>query len=279
MNFDDAYIFLVDSVAKHGTRRPSRAGDVIGTFGAFVTLTDLQAHHFPIIQSRKVNYKPVMGELAAFLRGGTDLATFKELGCNYWDHNAKEWPRNKGKDLRDMQVGRIYGAQWRDWNTQNPAVSVDQIAELVLNLKADPYSRRHIVTAWRPDEDKSMCLPPCHIMFQCYVDKGELHMLVTMRSVDLCLGLPSDIVLYATLLLLLAKEANYRPGTLSFVLGDAHIYVNHLESWYKQREVDTSTLQPVSWKLNPQTTINNFVPTDIELVNYNPLSEVKYALN
>jgi len=265
---DEEYLELVNHVMSVGAKRKTRAGPTRQVFGAAFVVESLRDNEFPILTSRKIFWKPVLGELAAFLRGATDLATFKKFGCNYWDANAEAWFDNKDMPPEDYDVGNIYGAKWRCFN------GIDQIQELVLGIKANPLSRRHLITAYDPEETYQ-CLPPCHLMAQFNVDNdGYLDCTVYMRSVDLCLGLPSDIILYATLLLLVAQETSYKPGTLIFMLGDTHIYENHVEI-FKYQLAGPSFKLP-TWELYTEATLDNFEPSHLNLVNYTHGEKLEY---
>lgn len=267
------YHELVDTVYKYGNQRPSRAGFTRSSFGMSLAL-NLQ-DGFPIVTTRAVPYRGVLGELAAFIEGTSSLSRFKELGCNYWDGNANAWA--PGKDT----VGRIYGVQWRDWRNSYGG-SVDQLKQLVRGLIADPYGRRHIITAWNPGELDLMCLPPCHIFAQFYVrDTPTKHMLdccVYMRSVDLCLGLPADLILYGMLQHLVAIETRLDVGALTFMFGDAHIYENHLEGWAVQRMREPHKEQP-RVQIPFGMGLWNFDPSKVALVGYHPEPYLKYELN
>ncbi len=268
--YENRYLDILHEVLQYGEPRPSRAGSVLGMFGVSFTVDCRE--YFNLLTTRQIFYKPVLGELAAFLKGGKDLQTFKRYGCNYWNANAAAWSKNKDVPPIDQRVGRIYGVQWRNWGYE-----IDQLEELVEGLQTNPFDRRHIVTAWNPTDRDDMCLPPCHIMFQCYVTEGELHMQVYMRSVDLCLGLPSDVVLYQTLLLILANECDLRPGNLTMVLGDAHIYHNHIEMAERQARMRPKKLP--SFKLNCNAGIDSFVPEYLDVIGYTHEPAIAYPLN
>jgi len=268
---DDEYHALVNTCISRGSvRYGMRNQDTIGIFGAALT-HDMDAG-FPIITTRKIFYKGVIAELAGFLEGATSLARFKELGCNYWDMNAE------GKD----DLGRIYGAQWRGFRTWDG--EVDQLRILLDGLVNNPTSRRHLLTTWHPAEIHNMCLPPCHLLNQYRVtpETGRLDSLVYMRSVDLCLGLPSDLVLYGTLLMLIAQATGLRPGMLIFMLGDAHVYTNHIAPWVAvqdKREASLSPLGTPKLLLNHHASPLDFAPSQVQLVGYDPHPAVTYAFN
>lgn len=272
--FDDLYLELVNNVLETGAKRQTRAGPTRQLFGASIKIDTLRQGRFPILTSRKIFYKPVFGELAAFLRGATDLQTFKDFGCNYWDANAEAWHKNRTKDTDEIvlhpNVGRIYGAQWRSFGYGG----LDQIDQLISSLKNEPNSRRHLLTTYDPDE-LEQCLPPCHLLAQFNVTNDSyLDCIVYMRSVDLCLGLPSDIILYATLILLVSQETGYKPGTLTFMLGDTHIYENHIDGFKKQLIGPIFDLP--KWELSTEATIDNFEPKHLNLIDYQHGDKIEY---
>lgn len=244
------YLDLCRKVLETGELRTTRTGvRALSIFDPDPLRFDLQ-EAFPIISTKKMPFKAIVTELVGFLRGYTSAAQFRELGCNIWNANANDlglpespnaWltnPNRKGED----DLGRIYGAQWRDWRPLNSGpndAGIDQIRNLIEGLKNDPFGRRHLVSAWNPGELDRMALPPCHYAFQCYVrehgkHQGFLDMKAHMRSVDVFLGLPFNITSYATLLEILADIVGLRAGRLSMDLGDTHIYENHLAAVLQQ---------------------------------------------
>lgn len=272
--YESRYTELVTSVIQFGERRETRAGPTRQMFGRSFCINELRSGLFPILTARKMFYKPVFGELAAFLRGATKLKTFQEFGCNYWDANARAWSFNRRLEPDNWEVGQIYGAQWRNWQAQD---NCDQIKNLVRNLICEPRSRRHLLTTYDPEETHA-CLPPCHLLAQFDIDlESRLNCCVYMRSVDLCLGLPADVTLYAALLILLANETNLKPGSLTFMLGDTHIYENHVDKWLEfqsgaiRHELPTYKLQT--------TSIDTFVPENLVLNNYTHGERIDYQFN
>lgn len=273
MSFEILYHGLIDNVIQFGEKRQSRAGPTRQLFGQTLTIYDVAQGVFPVLTSRKIFYKPVFGELAAFIRGATDLETFKKFGCNYWDENAKAWEYNKSNSPEEYEVGQIYGAQWRDWQGRGH----DQLRTLIDGLITQPYSRRHLLTAYDPTE-KWQCLPPCHILTQFNVSKlGALDCQVYMRSVDLCVGLPSDIILYAALLILVAQETDLHPGKLIFAFGDTHVYENHVQTWLTEQA--GRTLHKLPYYALNKARLFDFEPNQIELIEYNHHEKVSYAFN
>ena len=264
------YIELVDRVCHDGDIRQTRSGPTRSIFGTSLRIDSLRQHYFPILTQRKIFYQGVLGELAAFVRGATDLATFKGFGCNYWDMNAAAWPPNTGKEKDDMELGPIYGSQWRSFN------GIDQLVDLLYSLRAIPDSRRHLLSTYNPYDLPDMCLPPCHLLAQFNVHDGELDCCVTMRSVDLMLGLPSDVVLYATLLIILAAHADLEPGSLIFQMGDTHIYENHVTTWSLQVERPIYNLPDYTLD---KTGVLDFIPTNLRIHSYQNAGVLSYAFN
>ena len=275
-NFEHAYIDLVSQVIKTGETRPSRAGNVLSLFGTMLKIECLEEGYFPILTQRRVFPVGVFGELAAFLQGAEDLVTFKNFGCNYWDVNAAAWYPNTGLETKDQVVGRIYGAQWRNWTSSEGVV--DQVEQLVRDLQQNPYSRRHLLTTYNPAELSEGCLPPCHLLAQFNVRTSKhLDCIVTMRSVDLCLGLPSDIILYATLMLLLCNETGCIPGKLTFMLGDTHVYANHVSQF--QAHTQRQMYRLPAFELNESAKLDTFRTEDMRLINYQHSGVLSYELN
>lgn len=235
----EQYTKLLADTLYTGEERNDRTG--VGTIGTFSRSLSFDLRDgYPLVTTKKVNYRAVFAELAGFIEGATSAARFRELGTKIWDQNANEneaWlsnPYRRGTD----DLGPIYGAQWRNWiaNDDGRTYSViDQLQNLIDGILADPYDRAHIVSGWNPAVHDRVALRPCHVMFQCYVgNEGFLDMAVVMRSVDLFLGLPFNIASYAALLHLIAKLTNLKPRHLTYQLGDCHIYKNHVDQVVEQ---------------------------------------------
>jgi thymidylate synthase len=269
---DHAYHSLADNVLRHGYKRPSRVGDTISLPGLSLQ-TSFTAVEFPILTTRKIYTHGVIGELAAFLQGATKLQQFKDFGCPYWDHNAGQWAPNKDVPVEHQTVGKIYGAQWRSWGR----TGLDQLQVLIDGLKTDTYGRRHILTTWNPEELDSGCLPPCHLLAQFYVQNKTLDCVIYMRSVDIALGLPSDLVLYGVLLMLVANEVGMSSGRLHFQFGDAHIYEAHVSGMREQLSRRGSDFLPRG-VLRKDVSLFDFKPEQFMLQNYQPLEAIKYVL-
>jgi thymidylate synthase len=270
VSYEHNYIKLLNDVEVTGELVKGRNGDTLSCFGKMLEIRSLEEARFPILTTRKMHVGGILGELAAFVRGATMLSDFKKWGCNYWDANAEAWATNEGREK--LHVGKIYGAQWRNFN------GVDQLTKLVKGLKEQPTSRRHILTAYNPAELDLGCLPPCHLMVQYSVRRGGvLESCVYMRSVDLCVGLPTDVALYAAMQIVLANELALDPGAITFMLGDAHIYTNHLDALAEQTARTPGELPTYDLLDSPR--ITEFVPDDLILIDYKPQPRIDYAFN
>lgn len=272
-DYEQDYSVLLTHVICAGEKRDTRAGPTRSIFGTILKIDCLEYGWFPVLTQRKLYPQTVWGELAAFLTGTTKLQVFRDFGCNYWDANAVPWFENHGRIPDNYTVGKIYGYQWRHFGGR-----YDQLRALIQELRTNPKGRRHLLTTYNPAELHEMCLPPCHLLAQFNASNfGKLDCIVTMRSVDLCLGLPNDVILYATLMLLICNEVDLQPGMLTFMMGDTHVYKNHIPV------IDTQFDKPQhplpAYSLSPKSTLNTFVPGDIALINYNHSGVLKYEFN
>ena len=267
MSWERNYLELCKRVIDTGYRAESRAGATRSLPGCMLKIPLDQG--FPLLTTRRMHPDGVIGELAGFVRGAEDLATYEKFGCKYWRDNAAEWVPNRDKPFEEWQIGRSYGAIWRSLS------NVDQLANVIAMLKTDPLSRRHVVSAWDPGAQA--CLPSCHIMFQFYVRDGGLHCGVYMRSVDLCVGLPSDIVLYALLTSLVAKDVGLQPKSLTFFLLDTHVYENHVALFSEQYSLVPGRSPQMA--ISPGATTLSFTPDMISISGYDPTPPIKYLFN
>jgi thymidylate synthase len=211
------YLDLMNRVLTEGHPKSDRTGTgTLSVFGHQMRF-DLAAG-FPVVTTKKIHMRSVIVELLWFLRGGTNVRWLQERGVSIWD----EWADPEG------ELGPVYGHQWRSWPTPDGG-SIDQIAAVVQGLKANPDSRRHIVSAWNVAEVHAMALPPCHTLFQFYVADGKLSCQLYQRSADVFLGVPFNIASYALLTMMVAKVTGLQPGDFVHTLGDAHLYSNHLD--------------------------------------------------
>jgi thymidylate synthase len=211
------YLGLLEDILANGVNRGDRTG--VGTRGVFGRQMRFDlAQGFPLLTTKKLHLKSIILELIWFLRGDTNVRWLQERGVSIWD----EWADPDG------ELGPVYGKQWRSWSAPDGRV-IDQIAGVVEAIRANPESRRHVVSAWNPAEVEDMALPPCHCLFQFFVAEGRLSCQLYQRSADVFLGVPFNIASYALLTLMIAEVTGLKPGEFVHTLGDAHLYLNHLE--------------------------------------------------
>lgn len=248
------YEDLLRDVLENGTPKADRTGTgTRSVFGRQIRF-DLDKY-FPLITTKKVHFKSVAIELLWFLRGDSNTKFLTDNGVTIWD----EWADAKG------DLGPVYGVQWRSWPTTD-GKSIDQIAELVENLKRDPDSRRHIVSAWNVAALPEMALAPCHAFFQFYVADGKLSCQLYQRSADMFLGVPFNIASYSLLTLMLAQQVGLEPGEFVWTGGDCHIYNNHIEQVKKQLE--RAAYPYPQLRLRQRDSIFEYEYDDFELLNY-----------
>ncbi|UTP38588.1 thymidylate synthase [Phenylobacterium sp. LH3H17] len=218
------YLDLLADILANGVERGDRTGT--GTRGVFGRQMRFDlAKGFPLLTTKKLHRKSIILELLWFLRGDTNVKWLQERGVSIWD----EWAAPDG------ELGPVYGKQWRSWTAPDGRV-IDQIANVVETLKTTPHSRRHIVSAWNPADVDDMALPPCHCLFQFFVADGKLSCQLYQRSADVFLGVPFNIASYALLTMMVAKVVGLQPGEFVHTLGDAHLYLNHLDQAREQLE-------------------------------------------
>ena len=256
------YLDLLQHVLAHGTEKSDRTGTgTISVFGHQMRFDLSQG--FPLLTTKKVHLKSIIHELLWFLKGDTNIAYLKQNGVSIWD----EWADANG------DLGPIYGYQWRSWPTADGR-HIDQISEVIEALKHNPDSRRIIVSAWNVGEIPNMKLPPCHAFFQFYVADGKLSCQLYQRSADIFLGVPFNIASYALLTLMMAQATGLKPGDFVHTLGDAHIYLNHMEQVKLQLSRDTRALPTM--RLNPEVgSVFDFKYEDFTLENYDPHPAIK----
>ena len=256
------YLDLMRHVKDNGQEKSDRTGTgTVSVFG-YQMRFDL-AEGFPCITTKKLHLRSIIHELLWFLKGDTNIAYLKENKVRIWD----EWADENGN------LGPVYGSQWRSWPSAN-GTHIDQITKLIDQIKNNPDSRRLIVSAWNVSEIENMALPPCHAFFQFYVADGKLSCQLYQRSADIFLGVPFNIASYALLTMMIAQVCNLELGEFIHTLGDAHLYVNHLE----QTELQLSrSIKPLpTMKINPEVkNIFDFTIEDFELVNYDPHPHIK----
>ncbi|HLP69364.1 MAG TPA: thymidylate synthase [Rhizobium sp.] len=211
------YLDLLSHVLEHGSDRGDRTGTGTRSVFGHQMRFDL-SDGFPVLTTKKLHLRSIIHELLWFLRGDTNIAYLHEHGVSIWD----EWADENGN------LGPVYGAQWRSWPAPDGR-RIDQIVNLVEGIRKNPYSRRHIVSAWNPAEVDEMALPPCHCLFQFYVADGRLSCQLYQRSADIFLGVPFNIASYALLTMMVAQVTGLEPGDFVHTLGDAHLYANHFD--------------------------------------------------
>jgi len=260
------YLDLLGHVLEHGARKEDRTGTgTLSTFG-YQMRFDL-AQGFPLMTTKKLHLKSIIHELLWFLKGDTNTRYLNEHGVRIWN----EWANEQG------DLGHIYGYQWRSWPTPDGR-NIDQVSNVVDSIKNSPDSRRHIVSAWNVGELDQMALPPCHILFQFYVAEGTLSCQLYQRSADIFLGVPFNIASYSFLLLMMAQVTGLKPGEFIHTLGDAHIYLNHLDQVKLQLTRDPRPLPTV--RLNQDiNSVFDFGFGDFSVENYDPHPHIKGAIS
>ncbi|MGX4583642.1 thymidylate synthase [Paenibacillus chitinolyticus] len=249
------YLELLKDIKENGTRKEDRTGTgTISVFGRQMRMN--LAEGFPLLTTKKLHMRSIIHELLWFLKGETNIHYLHDNGVTIWDEWADE----------DGNLGRVYGAQWRTWQAPNGR-TIDQITQVIDQIKTNPDSRRHLVSAWNVAEVNEMALPPCHYAFQFYVADGKLSCMFQMRSVDTFLGLPFNLASYALLTHMVAQQCDLEVGDLVWTGGDVHIYLNHLEQVEKQLAREPFPLPKLEIKRKPDS-IFDYAYEDFEFVGY-----------
>jgi thymidylate synthase len=255
------YLDLLADILANGVERGDRTG--VGTRGVFGRQMRFDlAQGFPLLTTKRVHFRSILVELLWFLRGETNVGWLRDRGVTIWD----EWAGADG------ELGPIYGKQWRSWTAPDGRV-IDQIAAVQRQLRENPESRRHVVSAWNPADLADMALPPCHCLFQFFVAEGRLSCQLYQRSGDVFLGVPFNIASYALLTLMMAEATGLQPGEFVLTLGDAHLYLNHLEQAQAQLARDPRPLPTI--RLAPKSDIFAFEEADVVLEGYQPHKSIK----
>ena len=260
-----AYLQLLDHILTHGVRKADRTGTGTLSIFGYQMRFDL-ADGFPLLTTKKLHTRSIFHELLWFLKGSTTLDYLHENKVTIWD----EWAD------KDGNLGPIYGYQWRSWPTPDGR-HIDQIKQVIDSIQNDPDSRRHIVSAWNVGQIDQMALPPCHILFQFYVAEGKLSCQLYQRSCDTFLGVPFNIASYALLLSMMAQVCHLQPGTFVHTMGDAHIYLNHIEQCKEQLRRQPRPLPTL--RLNPDVqSLFDFKYEDITIEGYDPHPHIAGAV-
>ena len=259
------YIDLLKHVISTGVEKSDRTGTGTKSVFGYQMHFDLQKG-FPLLTTKKLHTRSIFHELLWFIRGETNTKYLKENGVTIWD----DWADENG------ELGPVYGSQWRAWKSPDGR-EIDQLSEVISQIKKNPDSRRLIVSSWNVGEIDKMKLPPCHAFFQFYVSDGKLSCQLYQRSADIFLGVPFNIASYAALTMMVAQVCNLQPGTFVHTLGDAHIYSNHFEQVNLQLVRDPRPLPQLI--LNPAVkNIFDFTYEDMTIVNYDPHPHIKGAV-
>nr|CAA06648.1 thymidylate synthase [Encephalitozoon cuniculi] len=282
------YLDLVKHILENGARRMDRTGTgALSVFGATMRFS-LEDNTFPLLTTRRVFYRGVVEELLFFLRGETDSKVLEKKGVRIWEKNgAKQFLQSVGIDREEGDLGPIYGFQWRHFGARYETSAssyegkgVDQIASAIAAIRANPASRRIVVSAWNPTDLGSMALPPCHVLFQFNVTDGKLSCAMYQRSGDMGLGVPFNIASYSLLTILVAHLTGLQPGEFVHFLGDAHVYLDHVDSLRQQIQRPPRAFPKlfVSPK-GPRTEPEHFQYEDFELVGYDPHPAIKMNMS
>lgn len=285
--FELMYLRLLREAIDNGDKRNDRTG--VGTRALFGRmLCHDWAEGFPLITHRKLNPTPALAEMACFMRGFTDVDSFNEMGCKWWEANLADFNQRRvaehsahlihtdkfadinSKKLKRLQANRdlgpVYGAQWRDYNWEG----VDQLRDVINRAKVNPTDRRLLVTAWNPVRTDDMALPPCHVLFQLFIEGDNLDVMVYMRSVDIVLGMPNDVIAYAFLQLAIANELGKKPGRLTFTFGDTHVYENHVQVAQGMLATTKHNRRTAEWRYKDVAGLvaEEFIPANVEVYGY-----------
>ena len=260
------YLDLLDHIVTQGTQKGDRTGTgTISTFG-YQMRFDL-SEGFPMLTTKKLHLRSIIHELLWFIAGDTNIKYLKDNGVRIWD----EWADENG------DLGPVYGYQWRSWPAPN-GQTVDQLKDLVNQIKTNPNSRRHIITAWNPADITNIALPPCHCLFQFYVADGKLSCQLYQRSADTFLGVPFNIASYALMTHMMAQVCDLEVGEFIHSFGDVHLYNNHLEQ--TQEQLSRTPRKLPKLKINPNVKdIFDFKFEDFEIVDYDPMPHIKAAVS
>ena len=271
-----AYLDLLQTILDNGQMREDRTGTgTIGIFGHQMRFS--LRDQFPLLTTKKVHLKSIIYELLWFLRGDTDVKYLQENGVSIWNDWATAEQCAKF-NRKEGDLGPVYGHQWRNFGGRPGHKGVDQISHVVDQIKNNPNSRRMIVSGWNPEEADQVALPPCHTLFQFYVQNGELSCQLYQRSADVFLGVPFNIASYSILTLMIAQVCDLKPGEFVHTFGDAHLYRNHLDQ--ARLQLSREIRNPPRMVLNPEVKdLFSFQHKDFSLEGYDPHPHIKAAVS
>ena len=257
-----AYLDLLDHLLENGVVRDDRTGTgTLGCFG-YQMRFDL-SKGFPVTTTKKLHLRSIIHELLWFIQGDTNIKYLKDNGVRIWD----DWADENG------DLGPVYGYQWRSWPNPDGS-STDQISKVIDSIINNPYSRRHVVSAWNPSFIDEMALPPCHCLFQFHVSEGKLNCQLYQRSADTFLGVPFNIASYSLFTMMMAQVCGLKPGEFVHTFGDVHLYSNHVEQ--AREQISRTPGEIPKMLINPDVkSLFNFTHEDFTLVNYEPQSHIK----
>ena len=260
------YLEIMDDILRNGTKKEDRTGTgTLSVFGRQMRF-DL-SKQFPLLTTKKLHIRSIVYELLWFLKGDTNIKYLNDHGVTIWD----EWADENGN------LGPVYGSQWRSWPAPN-GQHIDQITQVLDQIKNKPDSRRHIVSAWNPAEVNNMALPPCHALFQFYVADGKLSCQLYQRSADYFLGVPFNIASYSLLVYMVAQQCDLEPGEFVWTGGDVHLYSNHLEQAKLQLSREPKEQPKLIIKRKPED-LFSYEYEDFEIVDYNPHPGIKAPIS
>ncbi|KAM0682210.1 Membrane protein tms1 [Mitosporidium daphniae] len=283
------YLNLIRTIINSGDKRPDRTGTgTLSIFGAQMRFS-LRNNSYPLLTTKAVFLKGIIGELLWFIRGRTCSKELSDQGIRIWDgHGTKAYLESRGLPYEETDLGPIYGFQWRHFGAEYTSkeasydgLGVDQLANLVEGIKKNPYDRRHLMSAWNPVDLDRMALPPCHVLCQFYVSsKGELSCIYYQRSCDFGLGVPFNIASYSLLTIMMAHVTGYTPGDVVSSMGDVHVYCDHIEGLSVQLERSPRPFPKLIIKDGiKRSRLEDFEISDFELIGYNPHPKIQLHMS
>jgi len=280
------YLNTIQYILDKGVKRDDRTGvGTLSTFGVSMRY-NLRNNEFPLLTTKRVFWTGVVHELLWFIQGSTNAKILQEKGVRIWDGNAsREFLDSRGlKHYQEGDLGPVYGFQWRHWGAEYVDMNhdyngkgIDQLMQVIETIKKDPNSRRIVISAWNPSDINKMALPPCHMFCQFYVANNELSCQMYQRSADMGLGVPFNIASYALLTRIIAQACNLQCGDFIHVIGDCHVYLNHIEPLKIQLQRKPKKFPKL--KINPNiTNINEFTFDDFKILDYDPYPAIKMQM-